>query len=350
MDFNGRTGEVSDLQETNGTNDAPFDSDTQEKYDALMEDDKIYKETPEEVSGDNSEKINDKYDALFKDGDFFKSGIPETAPTTTYSTYIGETISEMTLSDMDVSAASDESAEGVETDGVEDDVKTDDNGNEYMRNGELLPNNEYTINGTTYRTDDRGRIISVDSNPAYTEDGIRNSKAQTDAGGDERHADDQGGHLIARILGGSEGAENLVAMRGTINQGDYKKMENEIAAACKEGKDVSMHIEINYDGDSERPSTIHAEYTIDGKTTTIEFDNKENSTELLEGLEDKINEDDYDNLCNEIEDMKEDGCDVSITSVKTKLDENGNAEKVIVGIRNETTGEKTYKPYDPKEG
>ena len=52
-------------------------------------------------------------------------------------------------------------------------------------------------------------------------------KEQKESGGEERQEDDDGGHIIARILGGAEGEENLVPMRRTINRGDYKKMENE---------------------------------------------------------------------------------------------------------------------------
>ena len=46
--------------------------------------------------------------------------------------------------------------------------------------------------------------------------------------------------------------------------------------------------------------------------------------------------------------MKEDGNDVAITSVKVEYDENGNSTKITVGVLNETTGEKTYKEYNPR--
>ena len=73
-------------------------------------------------------------------------------------------------------------------------------------------------------------------------------KEQKESGGEERREDDDGGHIIARILSGSEGEENLVPMRRTINRGDYKRMENEIAKALQEGKGVSVHIKIEYNG------------------------------------------------------------------------------------------------------
>lgn len=56
-------------------------------------------------------------------------------------------------------------------------------------------------------------------------------------------------------------------------------------------------------------------------------------------------------LNDEIADMEEDGCEVSVTSVLKKYDKDGNLVSVRVGIRNETTGEKSYKTYEPrKEG
>ena len=38
----------------------------------------------------------------------------------------------------------------------------DDNGNLYREGTELVPNNEYTINGYEYKTDDQGRIVSAE--------------------------------------------------------------------------------------------------------------------------------------------------------------------------------------------
>lgn len=137
-------------------------------------------------------------------------------------------------------------------------------------------------------------------------------------------------------------------MRGTINQGDYKKMELEIKRALEEGKQVSIHIDLEYDGTSSRPTKITATYYIDGKRTDIVFDNEENSTELLDTLDGKISDDDFAQLTEEIEDMKNDGCPASITSVKTEYDEDGNATKVIVGVLDESTGTKSYKVFDAR--
>lgn len=232
---------------------------------------------------------------------------------------------------------------------VDGDVyETDDSGKVYKKNGELVPNAEYTVNGNKYRTDENGNPISCDATPEYTDEGSRNLKEQRESGGDERQDNDDGGHIIAKILGGSEGTENLVPMRRTINRGDYKKMENEISKALQDGREVSIHIDLEYSQDSQRPSRIKAVYYIDGVKTEIYFDNEENSTELSEVLDGKISDEDYSSLTEELNDMQEDDCPASITSVKTEYDENANPSKVTVGVLDETSGIKTYKVYQPK--
>lgn len=224
--------------------------------------------------------------------------------------------------------------------------ETDDNGKIYKRDGELLPNTEYTVNGSTYRTNEYGNIISCDTVLTSAEESGRNTKEQREAGGEDRREGDQGGHLIARTLGGAEGDENLVPMRGTINQGDYKRMENEIKDALKHGETVSVHIELQYDGDSSRPSRIDATYVIDGKKTEVLFDNEVNSTRLVDSLEGRIPDSELSRLKEEIGDMREDGREVSVTSVKTEYNEDGTVAKVTVGVRDEAEGNTSYKVYD----
>lgn len=227
----------------------------------------------------------------------------------------------------------------------EDTYETDDMGNTYKKNSVLFPNSEYIVNGNTYRTDENGNKVSCDAEPEISEEGKRNIAEQREVGGEDRREGDQGGHIIARVLGGAEGEENLIPMRGTINQGDYKKMELEIIRALEEGKQVGIHIDIDYDGESSRPTKITAEYTIDGKKTEVVFDNEENSTVLIDTLDGKIADDALARVKGEIEDMKKDGCPASITSVKTELDESGNAARVIVGLLDESTRAKSYKVF-----
>ena len=226
--------------------------------------------------------------------------------------------------------------------------ETDDNGNIYKTNGELNPNTEYTVNGITYKTDAQGRIVSWEGKPGYNPEAERDGEAQTEAGGEDRQDGDDGGHLVARVLDGSSGNENIVPMRDTVNRGDYKKAENEIAKAKQEGKDVQDSENIIYEGDSSRPSKIERTYTIDGEKRELKVDNVEGSQDLLEDVKDDISEDDYENLEERIEDMEADGSEVSVTSVYKKYDSEGNLVSVTVGLRDETNGTKTYITYDAK--
>lgn len=227
-----------------------------------------------------------------------------------------------------------------------DTYETDDNGNIYKKNGELMPNTTYERNGYTYTTDENGRITTWGGEAKYEPENERDADAQTESGGEDRKDGDDGGHLVARVLGGSSGNENIVPMRDTVNRGDYKKSENEIAEAKKQGKDVQDSGRVIYEGDSKRPSKIERTYTIDGEKSHLMVDNVEGSKDLLEGVEGEISDEDMDSLNDEISDMEEDGCDVSVTSVLKKYDADGNLVSVTVGIRNETTGEKSYRTFN----
>jgi hypothetical protein len=298
MDFFGDIGRISEVSEIKESEEKSISKKALDKFDKLMGDDKlegINNKDVEDVSALTPAETEDKFDKL-----------------------MGDEVCE-----------------------------TDDNGLAYKKNGELLPETEYTVNGNVYKTDIYGNIVSCDSVPEYTEEGVRNIKEQRESGGDERHEDDDGGHIIARILGGAEGEENLVPMRRTINRGDYKRMENEISKALQEGKEAVVHVDLEYEDGSGRPSKIRAEYTIDDRKTVCEFDNVEGSTDLLYSIKDKISAEDYDRLKRNISEMKEDGCDAAVTSVKVEYNESGERTKVTIGILDESDGTKRYREYDP---
>lgn len=344
MEIIGRMEDMSEVHETNKDGQG-FSQKALDKYDKLFGDDGLErfaycdKLIPELK---DSEREN-KFYKLFDGGDFFKNS--ENGNIT------NKTECAQMLEVTDTERKSDNWENRTPNFQYvidENKFETDDDGLIYKKNDKLLPNIEYTVNGNIYKTDGYGNKISCDSNPEYTEKGIRNVKEQMEAGGEERQEDDEGGHIIARILGGAEGDENLVPMRRTINRGDYKKMENEIVSALRDGKEASIHIDLDYVDDSQRPSKIKAEYIIDGKNMIVEFDNKKNSIELLESLNQKISAEDYINLREEIEDMKDDRKEVSITSVKTEYDEGGDPVKIMVGVLDEAAGEKTYKVYEPR--
>lgn len=226
------------------------------------------------------------------------------------------------------------------------DIIVDDNGLEYKdAEGNLLPDTEYEINGVKYQTDENGRIISWDGKLQDTPENGRDNDAQKEAGGSDRQDGDHGGHLVARMNGGAEGNENMVAMRGHINQSDYKRGENEENQMLKDGKEVNESGKVSYDGESSRPSKIEKTYTDGDKTVKASYDNEVGSTDLLENLENVISEEDLNSLKDEISDMQADGNEVSVTSVSNEYDSDGNLSKTTVGVRNETTGEKEFKTY-----
>jgi len=226
--------------------------------------------------------------------------------------------------------------------------RLDDNGDLIKDpDGNLRPEIEFEVNGTRYTTDERGRITHAEGYLTDTPDNERDNSAQSEAGGKDRKPGDDGGHLRARMNGGSSGNENLVAMRDTINRGDYKRSENEENQMLKDGKQVYETIDVTYDDNSSRPSKIEKTYTDGEKTVKLTVDNVEGSTDLLEKLNGEISDQDLSNLTNEIEDMRADGNEVSVTSVRKEYDGDGNLKSVTACVTNETTGEKDYTTYAP---
>lgn len=224
--------------------------------------------------------------------------------------------------------------------------ETDDNGDMYKENGVLLPSKEYVINGTNYTTDAMNRIVSWEAHQIeLSPENERDGNAQAESGGEDRLEGDDGGHLVARYLGGSPGKENIVPMRATINRGDYKKTENDIVEARKEGKSVLDSGQLIYENNSSRPTKIERTYIIDGNKNIAKLDNVKGSKDLLSDIKGSISDEDMERISDEILDMEEDGCEVTVTSVLKRYDSDDKLISVCVGIRNESTGEKTYQTY-----
>lgn len=124
------------------------------------------------------------------------------------------------------------------------------NGEQYKPRGkkrQLKENIVYESKGYYYQTDELGRIKAAQGD-LRLEDGVRNNRDQLKAGGEDRLPGDHGGHLIARIFGGSGELDNLVAMEKIVNRSDYRIMENQWKNALQEGKEVKVTIDIVYDG------------------------------------------------------------------------------------------------------
>lgn len=209
----------------------------------------------------------------------------------------------------------------------------DDNGNVYCSDGKLEPNFRYELNGNIYTTDDKGRIISCEAKPVLSPENPRDNDAQRQAGGEDRRPNDQGGHIVGRDMNGDGGAGNLVAMDSKINQSDYKRMENDIKDALREGKEVTTKTEFSYSGDSERPDKITVTVTIDGKDTVYKFDNN------LDGsLRDEVPENGKAMVQDRLADT---GGEIS--SIKEEYDEARNLVETTVCITYEGDGGTTYR-------
>lgn len=151
--------------------------------------------------------------------------------------------------------------------------RVDDNGKPHMKRGEdkeyhVLPNTKYVVNGYTYQSDDKGRIIHVEGN-LVVKDGERASlNAKVADMGDN----DQRGHIIADIFGGSNQNDNLVAQLQLVNQGSYKILENCLTDLSRSQNQVYGNYTIEYGDSSSRPSAITVNYSINGGAPTSQLD------------------------------------------------------------------------------
>lgn len=165
--------------------------------------------------------------------------------------------------------------ESVQSDTNELKKYYDDNDKLYRIGDDLLPNNKYEINGYSYETDDKGRIILVEG-ILYIKDRegrlIIGDSIETIGKGDQKDGDDRG-HLIGDRFNGSNGLENMIPQDADINRKDYRNFENELAKEVKDGKEVQIKIEVIYSEDSRRPEALVVNYSIDGKENIRIFPN-----------------------------------------------------------------------------
>lgn len=156
--------------------------------------------------------------------------------------------------------------------------ETDDNGNNYKKEGELLADTTYEINGYKYETDDKGRVISAEGT-LHLSDTPRKTINEDNVGGEDKRETDDRGHLIADRFDGSNKIDNLVSMDANLNRGDFKKVENLLADALADGKEVTLKVEPVYEGDSKRPSSFIVTYSIDGEEKVVVFSNERKGSE-----------------------------------------------------------------------
>lgn len=131
----------------------------------------------------------------------------------------------------------------------------------------------------TFETDDKGRVISAKVDKVKIVDSdkrLRDSNRTIETKNiKDGKMDDDGGHLIGDLFGGSSDQINLVPMNADTNEiasgsevtGDasYREVEKTIAEAIVEGKEVTdLKIEVIYEGDSSRPVGFVVSVKIDG--------------------------------------------------------------------------------------
>lgn len=130
--------------------------------------------------------------------------------------------------------------------------------------GKLKPNIRYRSGEFNYfyETDELGRITKCEAptlqRTERTERLVHDSKTPGKLKGD--HA----GHIIGDRFGGSPEVDNLVSQLEKVNLSDYKKLENDWAAALSRRERVEINIEIKYSGTTSRPSEFIVKYKIDG--------------------------------------------------------------------------------------
>jgi len=150
-------------------------------------------------------------------------------------------------------------------------------GEQFDEKGKLKPNIIYrSDDGTgrnyTYETDSHGRIVKVTASNLELK--TRSNRLEHQRNTPEKELTDDSGHLIGDRFGGSNKLDNLISQDSHINQVEYKKLENEWEKALKEGKSVSVDIEVQYEGDSKRPTGFNVTYIIDGEVTMKYIPNK----------------------------------------------------------------------------
>lgn len=137
----------------------------------------------------------------------------------------------------------------------------------------MTPDTRYIQNGYEYLTDPLGRVVSV-SGSLKLEKAASNSYQQRLVRDAIVNYFDHAGHLIASRFGGFAEKINLVPMEATLNNGAFKKLENEWMKALEQGKSVSVKVEPVYLSPELRPDRIRIEYSIDGNTVDLTWINQ----------------------------------------------------------------------------
>jgi hypothetical protein len=116
-------------------------------------------------------------------------------------------------------------------------------------------------------TDRQGRVTQVDATitPANIGTG-QNTNPSTRHYANELNTHGgkiDAGHIIARILGGGIGHDNIVPLDSRVNRGEMARLERQIAIAVRTtGKSATITVELFYDGKNTRPARIEYKATV----------------------------------------------------------------------------------------
>lgn len=135
------------------------------------------------------------------------------------------------------------------------------------------PDTVYEFGTYRWTTDDQARVIRAEGRVDLEPVGRNDPGLQRDIGNEGRPTD-VGFHVIADRLGGPTNRLNVVPGNGkpigdglpNLNNGDYKRFENELARLAEAGHEVDMRVSPQYNpgNTSNRPDAFVAEYRVDG--------------------------------------------------------------------------------------
>ena len=142
-----------------------------------------------------------------------------------------------------------------------------------LNKGILKPNCSYVAgeNNYIYKTDELGRQCGATACLQLKKHDKRKGNVGKPA---DKLPGDEAGHLFADMFGGSRFLDNLVAQSFNVNRSEYRKMENIWQRALKDGKSVYADIDLNYEGNSFRPTSFDITYYIDGEYTMLRIYNE----------------------------------------------------------------------------
>ena len=157
--------------------------------------------------------------------------------------------------------------------------RIDDNGKVFRIGDELVKNDIFQIDGYSYRTDNSGRTISASGTLKMPEKHDRHMESMDVVGKGEQHENDDMGHLIGHQFFGSDKLENLVPQADAINQGIYRKLEEDLAKQVISDHDVKVNVIPLYEENGRRPVGIFYFYNIDGNSHVVLFPNEVKETQ-----------------------------------------------------------------------